>query len=244
MILQFGSTTIVMLNRLDEASKSYFPLDADQTFEWKNLRVTTTHVEHRMKSQLEVRHVIVEKVGSASLRLTHYSYLNWPENRSITAPQLLDLIETIRPNEEKFSSPIVVHCRLGTGRTGTFIAMNIIIDLINESDDLSMLTLDLMGIVHRLRLDRTKLVEREVSRRRTHRIDASFSSCRSFRMNICCSIVVSTNMYNASLGRKLVKNHLISIESLPMIRAYLQTSPQSKRRTFVWKTKRRNRRKF
>lgn len=68
MILQYESTAIVMLNRLEEVSKSYFPLQVDQTLEWKNLRVTTTHVAHRMSSQLEIRHLIVEKVGAASPR--------------------------------------------------------------------------------------------------------------------------------------------------------------------------------
>ena len=52
--------------------------------------------------------------------------------------------------------------RFGTGRTGTFIAMNILIDLINENENVSTFKLDLMGVVRQLRFDRNKLVEREV----------------------------------------------------------------------------------
>ena len=54
-----------MLNPFDEQNsirQSYFPLNVEQTIELTNIRVKTIHIERRMKSQLEIRQIIVEQV--------------------------------------------------------------------------------------------------------------------------------------------------------------------------------------
>jgi protein tyrosine phosphatase len=51
----------------------------------------------------------------------------------------------------------------GVGRTGTYIAVDIIRRLIDQSQKLSELMLDVMGIVYRLRQDRGKMVQTKVN---------------------------------------------------------------------------------
>lgn len=51
------------------------------------------------------------------------------------------------------------------GRTGTYIAVDILMRLLNCSNDhLLTMKLDIMGIVHQLRRDRTKMVQTKVCR--------------------------------------------------------------------------------
>ncbi len=50
------------------------------------------------------------------------------------------------------------------GRTGTYIAVDIIMRLIDQSKDkISTMELDVMGIVYKLREDRAKMVQTKVS---------------------------------------------------------------------------------
>ena len=52
----------------------------------------------------------------------------------------------------------------GTGRTGTYITVDIIIQLINRSiDSLSTMKLDVMGIVNQLRQERINMVQTVVN---------------------------------------------------------------------------------
>jgi protein tyrosine phosphatase len=51
----------------------------------------------------------------------------------------------------------------GTGRTGTYIAVDIIIHLLNQSiNNLSTMKLDIMGIVNQLKHDRINMVQTSV----------------------------------------------------------------------------------
>ena len=56
MILQYETTTIVMLDRFDEKNDSkefsikyaqcYFPMEINKTYEWTTIRVKTIQIEH------------------------------------------------------------------------------------------------------------------------------------------------------------------------------------------------------
>ena len=51
----------------------------------------------------------------------------------------------------------------GVGRTGTYIAVDIMMGLIDQSENnLSLMKLDIMGIVYQLRQDRGKMVQTRV----------------------------------------------------------------------------------
>lgn len=51
----------------------------------------------------------------------------------------------------------------GVGRTGTYIAVDIIRRLIKQENDLFTMELDVMGIVYQLRQDRGKMVQTKVN---------------------------------------------------------------------------------
>ncbi|CAF1332247.1 unnamed protein product [Rotaria sordida] len=101
----------------------------------------------------------------------HYYFIGWPDFGVIKARKLLELIKfinnhrkdetaTLEKTQQNSLIPTVVHCSGGVGRTGTYIAVDIIMRLIDQSkDNLSQMKLDVMGIVDRLRQDRGKMVQ-------------------------------------------------------------------------------------
>ena len=93
--------------------------------------------------------------------VTHYNYTAWndhstPESNS----SLVNFIVTVRSdvNSKNTSSPILVHCSGGVGRTGTFIAIDHSI-LLSENFE----KIDVFGIVSKLRRERCLSVQTEVS---------------------------------------------------------------------------------
>jgi len=75
---------------------------------------------------------------------------------------LYDFIEAIRRQSTKLDNrgPVVVHCSAGIGRTGTFIAVENIIENINK-----YLPIDVFNTVLELRKNRFKMVQTELQYR-------------------------------------------------------------------------------
>ncbi|CAM4845962.1 unnamed protein product, partial [Rotaria magnacalcarata] len=68
-------------------------------------------------------------------------------------------VTKVEKSNKQSLNPIVVHCSAGVGRTGTYIAVDIMMGLIDQSKNhLSLMKLDIMGIVYQLRQDRGKMV--------------------------------------------------------------------------------------
>ena len=96
----------------------------------------------------------------------------------------------ISENEE------IVHCRLcdsaGVGRTGTFIAVDTIIRLLDRPDeDLSTMTLDVMGLVHQMRKERSQMVQTEVS------TDLLIPKGKHHSILLLGAILVDSSMYRS-----------------------------------------------
>jgi protein tyrosine phosphatase len=153
-------------------------------------------------------------------RVFHYYFTGWPDFSVVDQRKLLNLIETIDKHglnsatktKEDLLTPMVVHCRLefiervkrnlifgylsaGVGRTGTYIAVDIIRHLIDRSKNLSAMELDVMGIVYQLRQDRGKMVQTKVS----------FSSMNSWITHVYVSI--GSIYVGKSLCRRVLKTH-------------------------------------
>ncbi|XP_072223800.1 tyrosine-protein phosphatase non-receptor type 18 [Leuresthes tenuis] len=63
--------------------------------------------------------------------VTHYQFLSWPDHDvPYETSGVLDLLERARTSQGAHTSPLLIHCSAGCGRTGVICALNYIHDLL------------------------------------------------------------------------------------------------------------------
>uniref|UniRef100_A0A8C9TMG1 protein-tyrosine-phosphatase n=1 Tax=Scleropages formosus TaxID=113540 RepID=A0A8C9TMG1_SCLFO len=75
------------------------------------------------------------KLSKVERTVWQYHFRAWPDHGVPTDPGgVLDFLEEVNLKQESIleAGPIVVHCSAGIGRTGTFIVIDILIDVIRE----------------------------------------------------------------------------------------------------------------
>ncbi|XP_054034289.1 receptor-type tyrosine-protein phosphatase beta [Dryobates pubescens] len=99
-----------------------------------------------------------EQLDSARL-IRHFHYTVWPDHGvPETTQSLIQFVRTVRDyiNRTPDTGPTIVHCSAGVGRTGTFIALDRILQQLDSKD-----TVDIYAAVHDLRLHRVHMVQTE-----------------------------------------------------------------------------------
>ncbi|KAM8972134.1 receptor-type tyrosine-protein phosphatase beta [Pelodytes ibericus] len=89
----------------------------------------------------------------------HFHYTVWPDHGvPETTQSLIQFVRTVRDyiNRSPGTGPTVVHCSAGVGRTGTFIALDRILQQMDTKD-----SVDIYGAVYDLRLHRVHMVQTE-----------------------------------------------------------------------------------
>ncbi|KAF0687918.1 Aste57867_20410 [Aphanomyces stellatus] len=108
--------------------------------------------------------------SEASTRLVHQVQLTtWPDHGVLqdyrVVEPMLHLVNALNKRGENGARrPIVVHCSAGIGRSGTFIAINIMLTQLREAvvtaDDARLASaLDVRAVVHRIRSERPGMVQ-------------------------------------------------------------------------------------
>ncbi|XP_021511826.1 receptor-type tyrosine-protein phosphatase beta isoform X1 [Meriones unguiculatus] len=91
--------------------------------------------------------------------IRHFHYTVWPDHGvPETTQSLIQFVRTVRDyiNRSQGAGPTVVHCSAGVGRTGTFVALDRILQQLDSKD-----AVDIYGAVHDLRLHRVHMVQTE-----------------------------------------------------------------------------------
>ncbi|CAF4838435.1 unnamed protein product [Rotaria socialis] len=223
MIIQYGVKKIVMLTRTEEQNPhnpaqqlpkcaQYFPEKKGGVLRISRISIEVIDIENQ--PDLEIRHLVI-KYDNNDHHVFHYYFTGWPDFSVVDPQELINLIENInkhKPNRpipvEKMKeislTPIVVHCSAGVGRTGTYIAVDIIMSLIErQKNELSTMKLDVMGIVYQLRQDRGKMVQTkdqymlvnncvEEYLRRTNRLNSVLKSAPKYQTTIHTAELTST----------------------------------------------------
>ncbi len=87
----------------------------------------------------------------------HYNYINWPDHGiPYSTEPLLDLIERLHLNPV-YTSPVLVHCSAGVGRTGTFCVIDTILKLVTSGH--AFLRDPILDITLMFRSQRISIVE-------------------------------------------------------------------------------------
>ncbi|WAR24613.1 PTPRM-like protein [Mya arenaria] len=155
MVWQLRVGKVVMLTNLEEDKKmkcmQYWP-DADSV-DFDDYKVTILGTEYY--SAFIIRTLAVEKAGEENRQLVHFHFTAWPDKKVPKyASSLVHFRHKVETTAVKENGPIIVHCSAGVGRTGTFIALNVLTE-----QALSMGYVDPVGCVNTLRRQRVDMIQ-------------------------------------------------------------------------------------
>lgn len=158
MIWEHGISMIVMLTQCVERGKTkceqYWPSDKEDC-RYGDLKVQTIH--DSILSDYTIRTFDVS-LGERHRIITQMHFTKWPDFGCPENTELLiNFVRTVRDRMvENDPHPILVHCSAGVGRTGTFIAVNRLVQHIDVHD-----VVDVFHIVLDMRQHRTNMVQTE-----------------------------------------------------------------------------------
>ncbi|XP_076804805.1 receptor-type tyrosine-protein phosphatase beta-like [Clavelina lepadiformis] len=157
MVWEQRCATIVMLTQIAEAGRVkcalYWPLKdepdmdvGDMTLELVSEKSTTNWIHRYFKLTR----------GEETRYISQIHYTSWPDHGVPEVTQ--NVLEFVKYFQEVFEAnpvqPTIVHCSAGVGRTGTFIAMDRLLQHMKDHD-----YVDIFGIVHEMRMCRGAMVQ-------------------------------------------------------------------------------------
>ncbi|XP_057193350.1 receptor-type tyrosine-protein phosphatase T isoform X1 [Triplophysa rosa] len=157
MIWQENSASIVMVTNLVEVGRvkcvRYWP---DETEVYGDIKVTL--IETEPLAEYVIRTFTVQKKGHHEMReIRQFHFTSWPDHGvPCYATGLLGFIRQVKFLNPPDAGPIVVHCSAGAGRTGCFIAVDIMLDMA-ESEGV----VDIFNCIRELRSQRVNMVQTE-----------------------------------------------------------------------------------
>ncbi|XP_071894638.1 receptor-type tyrosine-protein phosphatase eta isoform X1 [Anas platyrhynchos] len=151
---------IVMLTKCVEQARTkceqYWPDKQSKTYG----DIAVTVVLETVLPEWTIRDFNVENANTGESRtVRQFHFTSWPDHG---VPETTDLLINFRHHVHEYSSqnpidsPVLVHCSAGVGRTGTFIAIDRLIQQIEMEN-----TVDVYGVVYDLRMHRPLMVQTE-----------------------------------------------------------------------------------
>uniref|UniRef100_A0A1I7Z7X3 Protein-tyrosine phosphatase n=1 Tax=Steinernema glaseri TaxID=37863 RepID=A0A1I7Z7X3_9BILA len=138
MVVQEETDSIVMLCNITEKGMAkcaqYWPNDAGEKKTYGDIEVTNTLVRALTPEEMTVRmSILVLKYkldGKEQTReVRHYQWVDWPD-RGVPPCRLTSMVLLSHVRGTK--KPIVVHCSAGIGRTGTIVAIEFILERLQQ----------------------------------------------------------------------------------------------------------------
>ncbi|XP_064019310.1 receptor-type tyrosine-protein phosphatase eta isoform X2 [Pogoniulus pusillus] len=160
MIWEKNIYSIVMLTKCVEQARTkceqYWPDEQSKSYG----DIIVTMVSEIVLPEWTIRDFTVEKSNTPeSHTVRQFHFTSWPDHG---VPETTDLLINFRHLVHEYSSqnpidsPTLVHCSAGVGRTGTFIAIDRLIQQMEMES-----TVDVYGVVYDLRMHRPLMVQTE-----------------------------------------------------------------------------------
>uniref|UniRef100_A0A669CZQ3 Receptor-type tyrosine-protein phosphatase epsilon n=1 Tax=Oreochromis niloticus TaxID=8128 RepID=A0A669CZQ3_ORENI len=162
MIWEQKVSTIVMLTNLKERKEDkcyqYWPDQGCWTY--GNVRVAvddfTVLVDYTIR-KFCVQYVIATMTLTPRL-VTQLHFTSWPDFGVPFSPiGMLKFLKKVKSVNPDFAGPIVVHCSAGVGRTGTFIVIDAMIEMMHAEQKI-----DVFGFVSKIREQRSQLIQTDM----------------------------------------------------------------------------------
>ncbi len=115
--------------------KRYFPKEIGKTRDFTHFVVTCKASKHFEKMTLYTYDITEKTTGKIKV-IKRLHYKEWPDHGAIAADAMRELVKQVHD----VPSPLLVHCRGGVGRTGTFITARTLF-MLSEQGKLSSLAL-------------------------------------------------------------------------------------------------------
>ncbi|XP_055956268.1 receptor-type tyrosine-protein phosphatase kappa [Patella vulgata] len=147
---------IIMLTNLVEIGVHkcfrYWPtLGKEKTFGEISVRMT----KEDTYANFTVRTLQVNKGDSRSRTIKQYHYTSWPDKGVPTdTASLVEFRNKVLTSNTAHLGPMVIHCSAGIGRTGTFIAIDFLIEEAKATG-----SVDMYECVKQLRYERVSMVQ-------------------------------------------------------------------------------------
>lgn len=137
-----------------------------QEQKYGNLIVET--ISHQVIGDIITQEFIIKDLDSNNEQKVYFfQYLGWPDmgvpKNTKGLSYIMEKIDEIYENE-KFTSPIVVHCSAGIGRTGTFITIQIVLEQLKNKKKNSQngkFNFDIYNTVKDLKSSRIGMVQKK-----------------------------------------------------------------------------------
>uniref|UniRef100_A0A8C1ZP59 Receptor-type tyrosine-protein phosphatase alpha n=1 Tax=Cyprinus carpio TaxID=7962 RepID=A0A8C1ZP59_CYPCA len=158
MIWEQNTATIVMVTNLKERKEckcaQYWPDQGCWTY--GNIRVS---VEDMMVLvDYTIRKFCIQQVRSTERLVTQFHFTSWPDfGVPFTPIGMLKFLKKVKNCNPQYAGPIVVHCSAGVGRTGTFIVIDAMLDMMGAERKV-----DVFGFVTRIRAQRCQMVQTDM----------------------------------------------------------------------------------
>ncbi|XP_070315160.1 receptor-type tyrosine-protein phosphatase U isoform X1 [Odocoileus virginianus] len=130
MVWQEHCSSIVMITKLVEVGRvkcsRYWPEDSDM---YGDIKITLVKTE--TLAEYVVRSFALERRGySARHEVRQFHFTAWPEHGvPYHATGLLAFIRRVKASTPPDAGPVVIHCSAGTGRTGCYIVLDVMLDM-------------------------------------------------------------------------------------------------------------------
>lgn len=162
MVWEHGIYNIVMVTQCMEKGRvkcdQYWPTDRDPLY-YGDLVIQMLSESVLPEWTIREFRITSERSCSYPRLVRHFHYTVWPDHGVPESTQsLIQFVRTVRDYVDRSPSTgaTVVHCSAGVGRTGTFIALDRVLQQLDSKG-----TIDLYGCVFDLRLHRQHMVQTE-----------------------------------------------------------------------------------
>uniref|UniRef100_A0A8C6XZ67 Receptor-type tyrosine-protein phosphatase n=1 Tax=Naja naja TaxID=35670 RepID=A0A8C6XZ67_NAJNA len=163
MIWEQNTATIVMVTNLKERKEckcaQYWPDQGCWTY--GNIRVSVEDVT--VLVDYTVRKFCIQQVGDVTNKkpqrlVTQFHFTSWPDfGVPFTPIGMLKFLKKVKTCNPQYAGAIVVHCSAGVGRTGTFIVIDAMLDMMHAEKKV-----DVYGFVSRIRAQRCQMVQTDM----------------------------------------------------------------------------------
>ncbi|CAB3367061.1 Hypothetical predicted protein [Cloeon dipterum] len=152
-----NSKAVIMLTRCVEKGREkcdhYWPYDTQPVY-YGDIQVTI--LNESLYQDWNIAEFRMCR-GDSSRLIKHFHFSTWPDFGVPDPPQtLVRFVRAFRERVPPDQRPIVVHCSAGVGRSGTFIALDRILQQIKKDTEV-----DIFGIVYAMRKERVWMVQTE-----------------------------------------------------------------------------------